>query len=44
MDFEFTDDQDQLRDAVRKWVKRSYTFEHRKRLANPSCGSRCADR
>lgn len=30
MDFEFTDDQDQLRDAVRKWVKRSYTFEHRR--------------
>ncbi len=30
MDFEFTDDQQQLRDAVRKWVERSYSFERRR--------------
>ncbi|MBC5765312.1 acyl-CoA dehydrogenase family protein [Ramlibacter albus] len=29
MDFNFTDDQEALRDAVRKWVDRSYTFERR---------------
>jgi alkylation response protein AidB-like acyl-CoA dehydrogenase len=29
MDFNFSDDQEQLRDAVRKWVDRSYTFERR---------------
>ena len=29
MDFNFTDDQEQLRDAVRKWVDRAYTFERR---------------
>ncbi|MNS59923.1 Acyl-CoA dehydrogenase [compost metagenome] len=41
MDFEFTDDQDQLRDAVRKWVKRSYTFEHRR--SSESSGGFSAD-
>ncbi len=30
MDFDFSDDQEQLRDAVRKWVDRAYTFERRK--------------
>ena len=30
MDFDFTDDQEQLRDAVRKWVDKAYTFERRK--------------
>ena len=30
MDFDFTDDQEQLRDAVRKWVDRSYGFERRR--------------
>jgi len=29
MDFNFSDDQEQLRDAVRKWVDRSYAFERR---------------
>jgi len=33
MDFNFTDDQEQLRDAVRKWVDRSYTFERRQGIA-----------
>ena len=32
MDFNFTDDQEQLRDAVRKWVDRSYTFERRRAI------------
>ena len=27
MDFDFTDDQEQLRDAVRKWVDKGYNFE-----------------
>ena len=30
MDFDFSDDQDQLRDAVRKWVDKGYTFERRR--------------
>jgi alkylation response protein AidB-like acyl-CoA dehydrogenase len=30
MDFNFTDDQEQLRDAVRKWVGKGYDFERRK--------------
>jgi len=30
MDFDFSDDQGQLRDAVRKWVDRSYGFEARR--------------
>lgn len=29
MDFNFTDDQEQLRDAVRKWVDKAYGFERR---------------
>lgn len=30
MDFNFTDDQEQLRDAVRKWVDKGYDFERRR--------------
>jgi alkylation response protein AidB-like acyl-CoA dehydrogenase len=30
MDFDFSDDQEQLRDAVRKWVDKAYTFERRR--------------
>ena len=30
MDFNFSDDQEQLRDAVRKWVGKGYDFERRK--------------
>jgi alkylation response protein AidB-like acyl-CoA dehydrogenase len=30
MDFEFTDDQQQLRDAVRRWVDKGYGFEKRR--------------
>ncbi|WP_029525669.1 acyl-CoA dehydrogenase family protein [Polaromonas glacialis] len=29
MDFDFTDDQESLRDATRKWVEKSYDFERR---------------
>jgi alkylation response protein AidB-like acyl-CoA dehydrogenase len=29
MNFDFTDDQEQLRDAVRKWVDKGYAFERR---------------
>jgi alkylation response protein AidB-like acyl-CoA dehydrogenase len=32
MDFNFSDDQEQLRDAVRKWVGRSYDFERRRAI------------
>lgn len=30
MDFDFSDEQEQLRDAVRKWVDKGYTFERRR--------------
>ena len=30
MDFDFSDDQQQLRDAVRKWVEKGYGFERRR--------------
>ena len=32
MNFDFTEDQDQLRDAVRKWVDKAYTFERRQNI------------
>lgn len=32
MDFNFTDEQEQLRDAVAKWVARSYTFDRRREI------------
>jgi len=31
MDFDFSDDQQQLRDAVRKWVDKGYDFERRRK-------------
>jgi alkylation response protein AidB-like acyl-CoA dehydrogenase len=31
MDFDFSEDQEQLRDAVRKWVDKGYDFERRRR-------------
>jgi alkylation response protein AidB-like acyl-CoA dehydrogenase len=35
MDFDFSDEQEQLRDAVRKWVDKAYTFdEHRRTVAD----------
>lgn len=33
MDFDFSDDQEQLRDAVRKWVDKAYPFERRRAIA-----------
>ncbi len=33
MDFDFSEDQDQLRDAVRKWVEKAYSFERRRTIA-----------
>jgi alkylation response protein AidB-like acyl-CoA dehydrogenase len=32
MDFEFSDDQQQLRDACARWVSKSYTFERRRAI------------
>ena len=32
MDFNFSEDQEQLRDAVRKWVERGYDFERRRAI------------
>jgi alkylation response protein AidB-like acyl-CoA dehydrogenase len=32
MDFDFTDDQQQLRDAVRRWVDKGYGFERRRAI------------
>jgi alkylation response protein AidB-like acyl-CoA dehydrogenase len=32
MNFDFTDDQEQLRDAVRKWVDKGYTFDRRRSI------------
>ncbi|NMM75488.1 acyl-CoA dehydrogenase [Rhodococcus sp. SRB_17] len=33
MDFDFSDDQQQLRDAVRRWVDKGYSFERRRAIA-----------
>ena len=33
MDFEFSDEQEQLRDAVRRWVDKGFGFERRHALA-----------
>ena len=33
MDFDFSDDQEQLRDAVRKWVDKGYDFDRRRAIA-----------
>ena len=32
MDFDFSQDQEQLRDAVRKWVDRAYSFDRRREI------------
>ena len=32
MDFDFSDDQEMLRDSVRKWVDKAYTFERRRAI------------
>ena len=40
MDFDFTDDQEQLRDAVRKWVDKGYSFERRRGIVKAGGFSR----
>ena len=40
MDFNFSDEQEQLRDAVRKWVDKDYGFEHRRTLVQAGGFSR----
>ncbi|MDO9357471.1 MAG: acyl-CoA dehydrogenase family protein [Polaromonas sp.] len=40
MNFDFTDDQEQLRDAVRKWVDKGYDFERRRGIAKAGGFSR----
>lgn len=42
MDFDFTDDQQALRDAVRKWVDRSYGFERRRSIVEAGGFDRAA--
>jgi len=44
MDFDFTDDQEQLRDAVRKWVDKGYSFERRRAIVKAGGFSREAYR
>ncbi|MES2943757.1 MAG: acyl-CoA dehydrogenase family protein [Pseudomonadota bacterium] len=40
MDFDFTDEQEQLRDAVRKWVDKGYDFERRRSITSTGGFSR----
>ncbi len=40
MDFDFSDDQLQLRDAVRKWVAKGYSFERRRTIVKSGGFSR----
>jgi alkylation response protein AidB-like acyl-CoA dehydrogenase len=42
MDFDFSDDQEQLRDAVRKWVDKGYDFERRRGIVNAGGFDRAA--
>ena len=42
MDFDFSDDQEQLRDAVRKWVDKGYGFERRRSIVKAGGFSRDA--
>src|SRR4051812_21249140 len=42
MDFNFSDEQEQLRDAVRKWVDRSYGFERRQAITRAGGFDRAA--
>jgi len=42
MDFDFTDDQESLRDAVRRWVDKDYGFEHRRGIVKAGGFSRGA--
>lgn len=43
MDFEFSDEQQQFAQALRKWTERAYTFEHRQQIAGSTEGVNDAD-
>jgi alkylation response protein AidB-like acyl-CoA dehydrogenase len=38
MDFNFTQEQQQFSDALRRWVEKDYTFEHRKKIVKSEPG------
>jgi alkylation response protein AidB-like acyl-CoA dehydrogenase len=38
MDFEFTQEQQQFSDALRRWMEKDYTFEHRKKIIHSEPG------
>ena len=40
MDFDFTEDQESLRDAVRRWVDKGFPFERRHALARAGGATR----
>ena len=40
MDFDFTEDQESLRDAVRRWVDKGFSFDRRHGLAKAGGASR----
>ena len=42
MDFDFSDDQEMLRDSVRRWVERGYDFERRRAIVKAGGFSRDA--
>ncbi|HWH84340.1 MAG TPA: acyl-CoA dehydrogenase family protein [Burkholderiaceae bacterium] len=42
MDFDFSDDQEMLRDTVRKWVDKAYTFERRRGIVKEGGFSKAA--
>ncbi len=42
MDFDFSDEQEQLRDAVRKWVDKGYDFDRRRAIVNAGGFDRAA--
>jgi alkylation response protein AidB-like acyl-CoA dehydrogenase len=38
MDFNFTQEQQQFSDALRRWVEKDYTFEHRNKIVKSEQG------
>jgi alkylation response protein AidB-like acyl-CoA dehydrogenase len=38
MDFNFTQEQQQFSDALRRWIEKDYTFEHRKKIVHSATG------
>lgn len=39
MNFNFTDEQQQLSDAIKRWVQKDYTFEHRRAVVESTDGT-----